>query len=249
MYAASSGGSPITIANTGATVYLQNNTTNTAATNTFDVDWGDNTENQIANNTAAGGQGGARLAHTFTNAAGDDGSTVAGTGTGDTKYAIKLRLLTHPTADSSTFPQTATNNFEVYSTHTVAYSAAGGVVRGINEEATSGFPVTFTNNTATNPGANSAFSATQQYTWNFDEGSTTAVAVGSGSSGDTGQTIANTFNLSGGQQSGGTTVTYNTSLSLANGHGSSPFSNTLNIIVEPDVRGTVSYTHLRAHET
>ena len=242
MYAASSGGSPITTANTGATVYLQNNTTNTANTNTFDVDWGDGSENTIANNTAAGGQGGARLAHTFTNAAGDDGSTVAGTGSGDTKYAIKLRLLTHPTANAATFPQTATNNFEVYSTHTVAYSAAGGVVRGINEEATSGFPVTFTNNTATNPGANSAFSATQQYTWNFDEGSTTAVAVGSGSSGDTGQTIANTFNLSGGQQSGGTTVTYNTSLSLANGHGSSPFSNTLNIIVEPDVRGNIAAT-------
>ena len=78
MYAASSGGSPITIANTGATVYLQNNTTNTAATNTFDVDWGDGKEDSIANNTAAGGQGGARLAHTFTNTAGDDGSTVAG---------------------------------------------------------------------------------------------------------------------------------------------------------------------------
>ena len=158
MYAASSGGSPITTANTGATVYLQNNTTNTASTNTFDVDWGDGKEDSIANNTAAGGQGGARLAHTYTNSAADDGSTVAGTGTGDTKYAIKLRLLTHPTAEASTYPQTATNNFEVYSAHTAAYSAAGGVVRGINEESTSGFPVTFTNNTATLPGANSAFS-------------------------------------------------------------------------------------------
>jgi hypothetical protein len=243
MYAASSGGSPITIANTGATVYLQNNTTNTASANTFDVDWGDGTENAIANNTAAGGQGGARLAHTYTNASGDDGSTVAGTGAGDTKYAIKLRLLTHPTADSSTYPQTATNNFEVYSAHTAAYSAAGGVVRGVNEEGTSGFPVTFTNNTATNPGANSSFSATQQYTWNFGEGdSNTVVAVGSGSSGDTGQTIANTFNLSSGQQSGGTTVTYNTSLSLANGHTGSPSTANLNIIVEPDVRANIAGT-------
>ena len=243
MYAASSGGSPITTANTGATVYLQNNTTNTAATNTFDVDWGDGTEDSIANNTAAGGQGGARLAHTYNNSAADDGSTVAGTGTGDTKYAIKLRLLTHPTAESSTYPQTATNNFEVYSTHTAAYSAAGGVVRGVNEEGTSGFPVTFTNNTATNPGANSSFSATQQYTWNFGEGdSNTVVAVGSGSSGDTGQTISNTFNLSGGQQSAGTTVTYNTSLSLANGHTGSPSTANLNIIVEPDVRANISGT-------
>jgi hypothetical protein len=243
MYAASSGGSPITTADTGATVYLQNNTTNTASANTFDVDWGDGSENAIANNTAAGGQGGARLAHTYTNASGDDGSTVAGTGAGDTKYAIKLRLLTHPTADSSTYPQTATNNFEVYSSHTAAYSAAGGVVRGVNEEGTSGFPVTFTNNTATNPGANSSFSATQQYTYNFGEGdSNTVVAVGSGSSGDTGQTIANTFNLSGGQQSGGTTVTYSTSLSLANGHSGSPSTANLDIIVEPDVRANIAGT-------
>ena len=243
MYAASSGGSPITKVNTGATVYLKNTTTNTANTNTFDVDWGDGASESIANNTAAGGQAGARLAHTYTNASGDDGSTVAGSGAGDTKYAIKLRLLTHPTAEASTYPQTQTNNFEVYSTHTVAYSAAGNVVRGINEEGTSGFPVTFTNNTATLPGANSAFSATQQYTWNFGEGdSNTVVAVGSTSPGDTGQNISNTFNLSGGQQSGGTTVTYNTSLSLANGHTSSPFSNTLNIIVEPDVRANIAAT-------
>jgi hypothetical protein len=242
MYAASSGGSAITKTDNGATVYLQNNTTNTASTNTFDVDWGDGSENTIANNTAAGGQGGARLSHTYTNSAGDDGSTVAGTGTGDTKYAIKLRLLTHPTADSSTFPQTATNNFEVYSTHTPLYSTANSTIRGINEESTSGFAVTFTNDTTTNPGANSSFSATQQYTWNFDEGSTTAVAVGSGSSGDTGNTINNTFNLSGSQQSNGTTVTYNTTLSLATGHTSTPFTTGLNIIVEPDVRANIAGT-------
>jgi len=147
MYAAASGGSAITIANTGATVYLKNVTTNTANTNTFDVDWGDGTENTIASNSAAGGQAGARLAHTYTNAAGDDGSTVAGSGAGDTKYAIKLRLLTHPTAEASTFPQTRTNNFEVYSTHTTEYATADTTVRGINEQTTSGFPVTFTNNT------------------------------------------------------------------------------------------------------
>ena len=243
MYAASSGGSPITKADNGATVYLQNNTTNTAAANTFDVDWGDGSENTIANNTAAGGQGGARLAHTYNNSSGDDGSTVAGTGTGDTKYAIKLRLLTHPTADSSTFPQTATSNFEVYSTHTVAYSVADSTIRGINEQGTSGFPVTFTNNTATNPGANSSFSATQQYTWNFGEGdSNTVVSVGAGSSGDTGQTINNTFNLSDAQQSNGLTTTYNTSLSLATGHSTTPFTAGLNIIVEPDVRANIAGT-------
>ena len=243
MYAAPSGGSPITTADTGATVYLQNNTTNTAATNTFDVDWGDGSENTIANNTAAGGQGGARLAHTFTNTAGDDGSTVAGTGTGDTKYAIKLRLLTHPTANASTFPQTATNNFEVYSTHTPLYSVADSTIRGINEEATSGFPVTFTNNTATNPGSNSQFSATQQYTYNFGEGdSAVTTPIGAGGTGDTGNTINNTFNLTGSNQANGVTSTFTTSLNLSNGHTSSPFSSNINIIVEPDVRANIAAT-------
>ncbi len=242
MYAGPSGGSPITFANNGATVYLQNNTTNTASTNTFDVDWGDGTENTIANNTAAGGQGGARLAHTYTNSAGDDGSTVAGTGTGDTKYAIKLRLLTHPTAEASTFPQTETNNFEVYSTHTAAYAANS--VRGINEEATNGFPVTFTNNTATLPGANSDFSQTQTYSYNFGEGaSPTVVQVGSTSSGDTGLTINNTFNFTQtGQGVQGSTTTYNTTLTLATGHSGADSSAAINIIVEPDVRANIAAT-------
>ncbi len=249
IYAASSGGSPITTANNGATVYLQNNTTNTAgATVTYDIDWGDGSENTVANDGAAGGSslagaGATRIAHTYTNSAADDGSTVAGTGTGDTKYQIRLRLLTHSTADPSVIPAQATSNFEVYSTHTVVYNAADSTVRGINEEATSGFPVTFTNNTATNPGANSSFSATQQYTYNFGEGdSNTVVAVGSGSTGDTGQTIANTFNLSASNQANGVTSTFTTSLSLANGHTTSPFSADMKIIVEPDVRANIAGT-------
>ena len=243
IYAGSSGGSVITKADNGSTVYLQNNTTNTAGANTFDVDWGDGTENTIANNTAAGGQGGARLAHTYNNASGDDGSTVAGSGAGDTKYAIKLRLLTHPSADASTFPQTRTNNFEVYSAHTVAYSTSDSTIRGINEESTSGFPVTFTNNTNTVPGANSAFSETQQYTYNFGEGdSNTVVAVGSGGAGDTGGTINNTFNLTSSNQTNGVTSTFTTSLTLANGHTGSTFSKNMNIIVEPDVRANIAAT-------
>ena len=243
MYAAASGGSAITTADTGATVYLKNVTTNTANTNTFDVDWGDTTENTIASNSAAGGQAGARLAHTYNNSANDDQSTVEGTGTGDTKYAIKLRLLTHPTANAATFPQTRTNNFEVYSTHTVAYSTADSTVRGINEESTSGFPVTFTNNTNTVPGANSAFSATQQYTYNFGEGdSNTVVAIGSGGAGDTGGNISNTFNLTSDNQDNGVTSTFTTSLTLANGHSGSTFTKNMNIIVEPDVRANIAAT-------
>jgi len=247
MYAAASGGSAITTADTGDTVYLQNNCTNTSgATVTYDVDWGDGTEDTISGDGVAGGSsanGGSRLAHTYTNSAGDDGSTVAGTGTGDTKYAIRLRLLTHSTANPAVIPKTATNNFEVYSEHTPLYSTADSTIRGVNEESTSGFPVTFTNDTATNPGSNSDFSATQTYSWDFGEGAgATVVNIGSGGDGDTGNTIANTFNLSSDNQNNGTTTTFTTSLTLANGHTNSTFSSNLNIIVEPDVRANIAGT-------
>src|SRR6056300_884983 len=80
MYAAASGGSPITTADNGSTVYLQNNTTNTSgATVTYDIDWGDGSEDAISGDGVAGGSslnGGSRIAHTYNNSAGDDGSTV-----------------------------------------------------------------------------------------------------------------------------------------------------------------------------
>jgi len=240
---ASSGGSTITTADSGATVYLENTTTNTVADCTYEVDWGDGTSDSIANDSAAGGASGSRLAHTYTNSPSADDSSVAGTGPGDTKYRIRLTLLSHSTAAPEQIPQSADANFEVYSTHTVAYSVADSTIRGVNEEATSGFPVTFTNDTATLPGSNSDFSATQRYSWDFGEGAgATLVNVGSGSPGDTGQTISNTFNLSSGEQSAGTTQIYTTSVSLANGHSSSPFSANLNIIVEPDVRANIAGT-------
>ena len=238
---ASSGGSTITKTDSGSTVYLANTTTNTVSDCTYEVDWGDGTSNTVANDTAAGGANGARLSHTYTNSSGADDSSVAGTGPGDTKYRIRLTLLSHSTANPAVIPQSADQNFEVYSAQTVLYSVADSTIRGVNQEATSGFAVTFTNNTATLPGANGSFSATQQYTWNFGEGdANTTVAVGSGSPGDTGQSISNTFNLTSGQQSGGTTVTYNTTLSLATGHSGSPASAGLNIIVEPDVRANIA---------
>ena len=242
IYAASSGGSAITQADTGATVYLENTTTNTSmATVTYEVDWGDTSTSTIASDSAAGGVGAARLSHTYNNSATDDGSTI-GTGTGDTRYTIKLKLLTHTTADPSVIPANTTKSFDVYSTHTVLYSVADSTIRGINEEGSSGFPVTFTNNTATNPGAQSTFTS-NVYSWNFGEGAGNQnVNVGSGASGDTGNTIANTFNLSTAQQNAKTTVTYTTSLSLANGHSTSPFTADMKIIVEPDLRANIAAT-------
>ena len=240
---ASSGGSTITKTDSGNTVYLENTTTNSVSDCTYEVDWGDGTSNSIANDSAAGGASGSRLAHTYTNSASADDSSVAGTGPGDTKYRIRLTLLSHSTAAPEQIPQSADANFEVYSAHTVKIDVADSTVRGINEEGTSGFPVTFRNGTDTLPGANSSFSATQQYTWNFGEGdSNTVVAVGSGSPGDTGQNISNTFNLSSSNQTNGVTTTFTTQVSLATGHSSTPFTKSQQIIVEPDVRANLSAT-------
>ena len=242
MYAAASGGSAITSADNGATVYIENVTTNTgSATVTYEVDWGDTSTSSIASDSAAGGQSGTRLAHTYNNSADDDGSTI-GAGTGDTRYTVKLKLLSHNTADPAVIPATASKSFDVYSVHTVDYSTADSTIRGVNEAGTSGFPVTFTNDTATDPGAQSTFSS-NVYTWNFGEGdSNTNVNVGSGSAGDTNQTIANTFNLSSPNQTNGVTSTFTTSLSLATGHSTTPFSKNINIIVEPDVRANIAGT-------
>ena len=242
MYAASSGGSAITKVNDGATVYLENTTTNTSmASVTYEVDWGDTNESTVANDSAAGGVSGSRLSHTYNNSANDDGSTI-GTGTGDTRYTIRLRLQTHTTADPSVIPAIQNKSFDVYSVHTVAYSVTDSTIRGINEESTSGFPVTFTNNTATNPGAQSTFTS-NVYQWNFGEGAgTTNVNVGSNANGDTGRTIANTFNLTSGQQNAKTTRTFTTILGLVTEHSTSPFTTNMNIIVEPDLRANIAGT-------
>ena len=240
---ASSGGSTITKSDSGTEIYLDNTTTNTVSSCTFEVDWGDGTSDSIANDTAAGGANGARLAHTYTNSSSADDSSVAGTGPGDTKYRIRLTLLSHPTANPAVIPQSSDQNYEVYSTHTVEYSVADSTIRGVNEEATSGFPVTFTNNTATLPGADSSFSETQRYTYNFGEGdSAVTTPVGGGGTGDTGQTINNTFNLTTSNQNNGVTTTFTTSLNLSTGHSTSPFSKNINIIVEPDVRANIAGT-------
>ena len=239
------GGAVITTADTGDTVFLQNNTTNTVSDCTYSVDWGDGTTDTVANDSAAGGASGNNLSHTYTNAAADDGSTVAGTGAGDTKYQIRLTLLSHSTANPVTVPQSVNSNFEVYSTHTPKIDIADSTVRGVNEEASSGFSVTFKNGTDTNPGANSSFSATQIYQWDFTDDSTqTSVNIGSGSTGDTGQNITKVFGFTqSGSGTQGTTTTYPVKLTINNGHTTGVFESAItNIIVEPDVRANLAGT-------
>ena len=66
-YAAASGGSPITYWDDGATVYFQNNTTNTSgATIQYTYAWGDgSSDDVVTSDSDAGGVSGTRLAHTF----------------------------------------------------------------------------------------------------------------------------------------------------------------------------------------
>ncbi len=238
------GGSVITTADTGDTVFLQNNTSNSVSDCTYSVDWGDGQTDTVANDSAAGGASGNNLSHTYTNSATDDGSTVAGTGSGDTKYQIRMVLLSHSTANPATIPQTVNANFEVYSTHVPKIDIADSTLRGVNEESTSGFPRTFINGTDTNPGANSSFSATQIYQWHFTDDSTqTQVNIGSGSSGDTDQSISKTFGFSQGSSAGvqGSTTTYPVKLVINNGHTTGVFTSAItNIIVEPDVRANLA---------
>jgi len=133
----------------------------------------------------------------------------------------------------------------VYSTHTPKIDIADSTLRGVNEEGTSGFPVTFINGTDTAPGSNSDFSATQIYQWDFTDDSTqTQVNIGSGSSGDTDQTISKTFGFTqSGSGSQGTTTTYPVKLVINNGHTTGVFESAItNIVVEPDVRANIAGT-------
>ena len=250
-YAASSGGSEITKVDTGSTVYLKNTSTNcTGKVSTYQIDWGDGTTNTIAAVDAAGGPDGARLSHTYNNTsnmASQHGDSTQGAGTGDYRYSPRLKILTHASANPGVIPATsATKHFYVYSPQTAIISVDGSTIRGINEEASSGFPVTFNNDTATNPGAFTIFntnSSSNTYTWNFGEGgSNQVINAGSGSAGDTGVDISNTFNLSTSQQNNGTTTIFQTTISLANGHSSTPSTADIDIIVEPDVRANLAGT-------
>ena len=247
IYAASTGGSAITKCDLGSTVYLENTTTNTTGvTATFTIDWGDGITETITANGNDGGVDGGRLAHTYDRPEAGDSSTTL-VGTGDMRFAPRLTLTSHSTANPTEVPKSsATTYFYVYAEHDPLYSVDGSVIRGINEEATGGFVVTFNNDTISGPGSYAIFntnSGTNTYSWDFDEGNpATTVQIGSGSAGDTGVDITNTFNLTSYRQSQGLTINYQTTLTIANGHTNSPFTADLIIKVEADVRANIAGT-------
>ena len=100
-----SGGSEITEANTGQTIYVDNDTTN--ANNvvaTFFINWGDGSSNSISNTSVAGGTQGAREPHVYT----------SGTSTGTN--TITLSINTHSTADPSSIPNSTTKTIKIFDT-------------------------------------------------------------------------------------------------------------------------------------
>jgi len=230
-YAASAGGSPITLWDDGDTIYFQNNTTNTSgAVIQYTWDWGDSeSDNVISSDSAAGGVGGARLAHTFT----------ASTEQEQTR-TVELTLDAHSTATPSEIPRDTTTSNKIYDTHTPTVSLSSN--SGINEVGTSGHLVTFINSTENTIGSYSAYGT--QYKYTYGDGATATVNVGTNNPGDTGTSnLSHTYTLTNAQQNAGTDVDYTGKLEVLSSHSSSPFaSSNFTVHVEPDMRASATGT-------
>jgi len=229
-YAASSGGSAITQWDDGDTVYFENTTTNTSgATVQYTWSWGDGSSDDVVSSDAsAGGVGGGRLAHTFT-ASSEQEQT----------RTVTLTLDSHTTATPDVIPTNDSDAFKIYDDHTPSVSLSS--TTGINEEGTSGLPITFTNTTETSIGSYATYGI--QYRYEFGDGNVHVVNTGSSASGDTSGTIGHTYALTSGEQSAGTARDFSGNLKVLSNHSSSPFiSSTFTVHVEPDVRAIVSAT-------
>ena len=229
-YATAIGGSPITQWDDGDTIYFENTTTNTSgATVQYTWEWGDgSSDDVIGSDTYAGGVGGGRLAHTFT----------ASTEQEQTRQ-VTLTLDSHSTATPGTTPTDDDNSYKIYDEHTPEIVLS--TTTGINEEGTSGLPVTFTNNTENTIGSYATYGIRYLYTWG--DGTTQYVNAGSGASGDTGGTISHTYSLSSSDQANGNSQDYTGTLQVISNHTNSPFtSSSFTVHVEPDVRANLSGT-------
>ena len=162
LYRASSGGTALIDTDLyvieGNDLHMRNITTNTTMADvTYTIDWGDGTAaDNIANDSAAGGVSGARLAHTWG----------AGTASGTGRDTVTLTLATHTTADPAEIPVNDTLNLKVYdpniatpdglNTKTIAFAndeglspklASGATDLTGSSSLTAGNDVDLTNNT------------------------------------------------------------------------------------------------------
>ena len=205
---------------TGATATITN--TSQFVTTSFDLSWGQGANVQPA-------VGFTTVQNTYNNTGGDAQYQIVLTGVSNTAGETPVSVTTAPTTISVFTPQTTT------------FSA--NVVRVVNEEATSGGVVQFTNTTATDPGTTALFGSGQKYRYTFGDGNVSSINIQNGVAGNPGSTLNHTYALSGGQQSGGTTATFQTQLSTLTGHSSSPFNAAnIAIVVEPDIRSIFNGT-------
>ena len=230
IYAASSGGSPITQWDDGDTIYIQNNTTNTSnAIASYSYNFGDSDQMHVVDSDRLPGgsvlNGGTRLPYTF--------DTVTET---DRRFNISLTLNAHTTANPADIPRADSDNFfNILDTHTPSVSINDS--DGINEEGTSGHVIQATNNSGAGVGSFATFGSRYVYVWG-DGTSNTTVNAGSGSAGDRGASaVSHTYTLPDSDQANGHTVTYTGKLQITSNHDSSPFeSEDFVITVRPDLR-------------
>ena len=193
------------------------NNTSTNVTSSYELDWGDG----VANTNPA--LGWTTLTNTYTNSGGDEQYTIVLAGTSSTAGPTPVTVYSAP------------GTVSVYSDHTSQFTASATTL--VNEEATSGGVVTFTNTVATDPGSTAVFGSQQKYRWTWDDGQVANVNIQSGVAGNPGSTINHTFALSSGNQASGTSQTFDVTLQVRNGSTNSPFvSGTTTITIEPDVR-------------
>ena len=205
---------------TGATATITN--TSQFVTTSFDLSWGQGANVQPATDFTT-------VSNTYNNTGGDTQYNIVLTGTSNTAGASPVSVTSAPTVISVFTPQTTLSS--------------ANVVRVVNQEATSGGVVQFTNSTATDPGTTALFGNGQKYRWTWGDGNVNTVNIQSGVAGNPGSTLNHTFALSSSQQAAGTTATYAVQLSTLTGHTSSPFNAAnISIAVEPDIRSIFSGT-------
>jgi hypothetical protein len=205
---------------TGATATITN--TSQFVTTSFDLSWGQGANVQPATDFTT-------VSNTYNNTGGDTQYNIVLTGVSNTAGASPVSVTSAPTVISVFTPQTTVSS--------------ANVVRVVNQEATSGGVVQFTNSTATDPGTTAIFGSGQKYRWTWGDGNVNTVNIQSGVAGNPGSTLNHTFALSSGQQAAGTTATYAVQLSTLTGHSSSPFNAAnIAIAVEPDIRSIFSGT-------
>ena len=205
---------------TGATATITN--TSQFVTTSFDLSWGQGANVQPATDFTT-------VSNTYNNTGGDTQYNIVLTGVSNTAGASPVSVTSAPTVISVFTPQTTLSS--------------ANVVRVVNQEATSGGVIQFTNSTATAPGTTAIFGSGQKYRWTWGDGNVDSVNIQSGVAGNPGSTLNHTFALSSGQQAAGTTATYAVQLSTLTGHSSSPFSAAnIAIAVEPDIRSIFTGT-------